>query len=266
MSSILRFKGYNNTPVLFNNDSVFEFEQVLLHPSTSPLNNTQFQNTRLGKLVEEFVFFQLKHDNAVQWILENLQIQKGQRTIGELDAVYASNGTLYHLEIVYKFYLYDTLHEYSDPLAYWIGPNRKDTLLYKLDKLRAKQFPLLYRKETSEHLSQLNVDIKNAKQRVCFKAQLFLPYSNDNFNIEPLNQECISGFYLSFNEISTLVDLEFHIPTKLDWLINPHNNVTWLPYTEAIVIIEEHIKSQRSPLLWLKYNNTKLKKCFITWW
>ncbi|WP_218847025.1 DUF1853 family protein [Winogradskyella forsetii] len=135
--TLLRFKGYNHTASLFNTDYLNEITQIELSSTTQSFDHDSvaFKNQRLGKLVEEFVFHQLKQDKSVDWILENIQIQEEQRTIGELDAIYGANGNSFHLEIVYKFYLYDTLKTYSSPLSYWIGPNRKDTLDYKLDKL-----------------------------------------------------------------------------------------------------------------------------------
>jgi len=48
-----------------------------------------------------------------------------------------------HLEIIYKFYLYDPSIGLTQ-LDHWIGPNRRDSLVKKLTKLKQKQLPLLY--------------------------------------------------------------------------------------------------------------------------
>jgi hypothetical protein len=266
-STLLRYKGYLETPSLFKTSSLPKIEQINLSSEFEPLNsNIEFKNPRLGKLVEEFVYYQLKQQSSVHWIIENLQIQKGKQTVGELDALYYLKHKPVHLEVVYKFYLYDTLETYQDPLAYWIGPNRKDSLCYKLDKLKSKQFPLLYKNETKLQLSQLNIDSTDVSQKLCFKAQLFLPYPKTKINSELINENCISGFYMSFKAISEFKALKFYIPHKLDWLVKPHNNVSWEDYNTAKIMIEEDIKSQRSPLVWIKYNDTKLVKCFITFW
>lgn len=265
-STLLRFKGCDNTPFLFNSDYFKDFKRIDLSSKAISVDLITFKNQRLGKLVEEFVFFQLKQNKSVDWILENIQIQNDRKTIGELDAIYKFKGKLIHLEIVYKFYLYDTLKSYSNPLSYWIGPNRKDTLDYKLEKLKTKQFPLLFNKITQKQLLAQSINSTNITQNLCFKAQLFLPFNKSEIHIEPLNPECISGFYLSFSAISTFEQLEFYIPEKLDWLIIPHNNIEWIDYDSAIIYIEQQIRLKRSPLVWLKYSDTKLKKCFITWW
>lgn len=263
----LRYQGYANTPPLWLNTIVSQFEQIDLIPNIKGHTNSMVvKNQRLGKLVEEFVFDQLQKQEGISWVCDNLQIQNGKQTIGEIDALYYEQDQPIHLEIVYKFYLYDSLETYHHPLAYWIGPNRKDSLLYKLDKLHTKQFPLLYNELTKPYLETYELDTKAIKQHLCFKAQLFLPYHNRSININPLNPDCVAGFYIAFNEIGLFSDYEFYIPKKLDWLVHPNHNVTWLTYTLALKLLEKEINNKRSPLVWLRYKSTKLSKCFITFW
>lgn len=265
--TIQRHKGYLNTSSLFKADNVLEFEILELESDNKALiDSDEFKNQRLGKLVEEFVFHQLKQESHINLITENLQIQNGKQTIGEIDALYYNNEQPIHLEIVYKFYLYDSVKSYDNPLSYWIGPNRNEALDYKLEKLRNKQFPLLYKEETKLQLKKLELDIKSIKQQLCFKAQLFLPYNNQMINVNPLNEDCISGFYCSINTISNFKHYQFYIPVKLDWLIKPHNNVEWLTFETSKTEIEQFIIQKKSPLVWLKSENNEFIKCFITWW
>ncbi|NRD20012.1 DUF1853 family protein [Winogradskyella eckloniae] len=266
-STILQFIGYNNTPSLFFENGFDEFKSIDLPTNKDKLPpNIDFTNQRLGKLVEEFVFYQLKQLPDINWLTENLQIQNGKQTIGEIDALFIKNKTPIHLEIVYKFYLYDTLKTYCNPLSYWIGPNRNDTLVYKLEKLKTKQFPLLYKNETEKELKKLNLNSDTIEQQLCFKAQLFVPYYDSEINAYPLNNKCISGIFCSIKNINIFNSLEFYIPNKLDWLIVPHIAVDWLTYSEAKHFIEEFTNQNKSPMVWLKYSNTKIEKCFITYW
>ena len=263
----LRYQGYIATPPLWINTTVSQFKQIKLDLKAQNFDeSTVFKNLRLGKLVEEFVFNQLQQQETVTWICDNLQIQNGKRTIGEIDALYTQKDRTIHLEIVYKFYLYDTLKNYSEPLAHWIGPNRKDSLRYKLDKLHTKQFPLLYNELTQSYLDTYSIDLKRIAQQLCFKAQLFLPYLERTINLQPLNPNCIAGFYLTFSKIELFATFEFYIPKKLDWLVIPHPNVAWMVYASALALIENEINNQRSPLVWLKDKNSELSKCFITFW
>ena len=54
---------------------------------------------------------------------------------------------LIHLEVSYKFYLYDeNLGKLESEK--WIGPNKRDSLVQKTAKLKSKQLPILFHKET----------------------------------------------------------------------------------------------------------------------
>ncbi|MFT6720974.1 MAG: hypothetical protein ACJA0J_001772 [Bdellovibrionota bacterium] len=263
----LRYQGYLSTPALWESNTVSQFKQIEPIVNTEAIDDSViFKNQRLGKLVEEFVFHQLKNQDTVSWICDNLQIQEGKRTVGEIDALYYKEESPVHLEVAYKFYLFDTIENYNNPLAHWIGPNRKDSLFYKLGKLHNKQLPLLHNKLTKPYLESYNLDIKSIKQELCFKAQLFLPYKNESINVSPLNNDCVAGFYISYHKIQEFSTFNFYIPTKLDWLVIPNNNVDWLNYSSALEIIKIGINNKRSPLVWIKKKNNELSKCFIVFW
>ncbi|WP_179344958.1 DUF1853 family protein [Winogradskyella ursingii] len=265
--TFLHYQGFLETPLLWFDDDVFSLKQFKNDDFKIESHyQLEFQNRRLGKLTEAFTCHQLKQNRNIGWIAENLQIQNGKQTIGELDALFHYKSQTIHLEIVYKFYLFDTIQTYADPLAYWIGPNRKDTLIYKLQKLKGKQLPLLLNKYCEPYLNKFNLKAENINQYVSFKAQLFFPYQVDTIQLDSLNRSCISGFHLSFNKIETLKDFKMYMPSKLDWLIIPHNEVNWLGFDEAKLNIKKEITNQRSPMIWLKDKNNQLKKGFITFW
>lgn len=265
--TILRYQGFAATPPLWYGNLISVFHQIDLKGIPVFLDDSVvFKNKRLGKLVEEFVFYQLKMEDSISWICDNLQIQDGKRTVGEIDALYHEAGNPVHLEVAYKFYLYDTLENYDDPLAYWIGPNRKDSLFYKLGKIRNKQFPLLHSKFAKAYLEDFNLDVENIRQALCFKAQLFLPYGKGSVDTGPLNSDCISGFYVSYSRLAIFKALQFYIPAKLDWLVTPDHHVKWIDYTAAEEIITASVFDKRSPLVWLKHEDNKLSKCFVVFW
>jgi len=266
-SNLLRYKGYIKTPSLFITKGSLNLNPIELSSEFKPLpKDFNFKNQRLGKLVEEFVFYQLKQQSNVQWLIENLQIQKGSITIGELDALYLLNNKPIHLEVVYKFYLFDNLKSYKNPLSYWIGPNRKDSLCYKIDKLKNKQFPLLFKSDTKQQLEPYDIDMTAISQSLCFKAQLFLPYNETDIQFGSLNQNCVSGVYISYLNLFKFQSFKFYKPQKLDWLVVPHKDVGWRDYDSAIIDIEKEINAKRSPLVWIKHSDTKIVKCFVTFW
>lgn len=245
----------------------FPYPQVRLSDHPEPTDGLPaFPFNRLGKLVEAFVFHQLKQQAGIEWIGDNLQIQHGKITVGEIDALYYEQQHPVHLEVAYKFYLYDTIESYDHELAYWIGPNRNDSLFYKLEKLHRKQFALLRSEYTNRYLAQFQLTAADFTQKVCFKAQLFLPYHNRRKAIAPLNNDCVAGFYLAYRELSLLSTALFFIPTKLDWLRIPQEEVDWIAYPAAQKIIKGSIDEHRSPLVWLKFPHGELSKCFIVFW
>lgn len=218
-----RYQGYRATPPLWAKQELLPHPQITLPTGPTEIAPAANQNKqRLGKLAESFVYHQLRSLPTVEWIADGLQIQQNNRTVGELDALYYDRGTPVHLEVAYKFYLYDTLAEYTDPLARWIGPNRKDNLSLKLKKLHSKQFPLLHHPAAATYLAGYGLTADHIEQRVCLKGQLFLPYDQQHIDLNPLNPDCVAGFYLSFQKLAVLEAYHFFVPRKLDWLIVPH--------------------------------------------
>lgn len=261
------FKGFQNTPLLWHADTVEGLQQfpiIPTHKTFVPFSKTT--QLRLGKWVEAYVNFQLKQDLNITILEENLQIRDHHKTIGELDLLFLNNTQPIHLEIAYKFYLYDTLNTYENPLEYWIGPNRNDSLIYKLKKLKERQLPLLYHSATKTILNNKNLSPETFTQCMHFKAQLFLPFNATAIDMSFLNNNCIEGFYLSFNALQQLNSYQFYIPQKLEWLSHPKLEVNWLSFAQAQQAIPAFIDQKQSPLCWIKSNTNTVKKCFITWW
>lgn len=262
-----QYQGYLNTPNLWFGNLVYKLQQLELvsnQPSTS-FQESLPENIRLGKRVEQFVFYQLKQVPQISMVFENLQIQQEKHTLGEMDALLLMDNKPVHLEIIYKFYVYDASGGTSE-LDCWIGPNQKDSLVQKLDKLKNKQLPLLYHPETLKYLKKHDIQVDNIQQQVLFKAQLFLPYNLKNIESKLINDACIIGFYLKKTELSLIKDCKCYMPTKENWLQNPHPQVAWSTYTSFIEKVIPVLENQTSPLVWIKYPNGELKKCFLVWW
>jgi len=261
------FKGFQSTPLLWKASDIYNLEQFYLEPTLNPfIQESESKKLRLGKWVEKFVSFQLKQLNTIKILEENLQIKDNKITIGELDLLLLKDKQPIHLEIIYKFYLFDPNKKNTTLLNHWVGPNQNDALVFKLNKLKEKQLPLLYHSKTKAVLKNNLLDINSIKQNVVFKAQLFLPYENQNTDITPLNSNCVMGWYLNFDKINELKNFDFYIPEKLEWLCLPKASVDWLFFEEAKKEIRTHIEKKRAPLCWIKNKNNELQKCFITWW
>ena len=175
------------------------------------------RNLRLGHLAEQIVAELIKASTNYNLLYENIQIRDGKKTIGELDFIIENNSTkqIIHLELAYKFYLYDpTISE--KPLHNWIGPNRNDSLKEKLDKLKRKQFPLLYHDCTKSTLHTINTN--KVSQALCLLVSLFIPYEYKANFVSPY-EKAIKGYYVNFETFQNFEHSEkkYHIPTKKKW-------------------------------------------------
>jgi hypothetical protein len=219
---------------------------------------------RLGQLAEQFVYNQLDTCETTNILAENIQIQKDKRTLGELDTLLVIDNEPVHLEIVYKFYVYDETLGGTE-IERWIGPNQKDSLVEKLTKLKEKQLPLLYSQDCTLALKQLELSNHNFEQQILFKAQLFVPYQK-HVNFKILNADCVCGFYINTTQIEIFKNHQFYIPTKLDWFLAPHEAVNWLEYLNFRSASYTFLDNNQSPLFWMKSEGGDLVKVFLVWW
>jgi len=261
----LRFNGFLQTPSLWVGNSIFNLQQFNIEQKSLAVNLKIDEKFRLGKYIERFVSFQLEQVKEVKIISENIQIQQDKVTLGELDCLLYKNKKPIHLEIIYKFYLYDDSVGKTE-IEHFIGPNKKDSLIDKLNKLQRKQLPLLFTNECSNYLKSIHLNNSKIEQQVYFKAQLFVPFSNQNLKLSSLNQDCIAGFYINRKELQQFNNCKFYIPTKKDWLIIPHTNVDWETFDSFQLKITPFFERQFSPLIWIKFSKGSINKAFLIWW
>lgn len=268
-----QFKGFYNTPSLFKSNfygfEPFEIEDINIEHFD--VNTIQIlQQLPLGKRVEYFFDAIIKQSKNYERVIKNKQIIHNNHTLGEIDFIlFNKKREIYeHIEMQYKFYVYDDT--IKEEIHRYIGPNRSDTLYLKLEKLKNKQLPLLFRKETKAHLE--GVDLNNIEQKILFKGNIFLPRHLVGKHLPLINNSCICGYYLSFKEFindCSFKSLELFLPHRFDWLSNPNVNQTWKSYDEVLKEIEFFINMQASPLVWLKSvknGKTVIERFFITWW
>jgi len=258
-----RFYGFLKTPFLWSH-KLLELQQFQSSEKGITIDEKIPNAIRLGNYVERLVSHQLNHDERIQILKENTQIISNKITLGEIDCLLLQYQQPIHLEIAYKFYLYDASVGTSF-LEHWIGPNRRDSLLLKLNKIKEKQFPLLYSTQCESLLEELNLNAKDIQQQTFFKAQLFVPYSK-TIEFPLLNRKCIYGFYISSKELSNFQECKFYIPKKLDWIIDPHTQVDWMNFNNVNKRIQEFHQKQSAPLCWMKQSNGEIVKMFVVWW
>ncbi len=259
-----RYEGFLNTPCLWKDSVVFNLHQFEITSKSNKIEIALNEKLRLGKYVERLVSYELEQQKDISVLAENIQIQNGKVTLGELDCLLLRNNKPIHLEVIYK-YLFDASVGDTE-IAHFIGPNRKDSLKEKLTKLKDKQLPLLYSDACKPYLEEFDLNPENITQQVYFKAQLFLPFSNQDVELKTLNTDCITGFFINQNELNQFKDCKFYIPNKKDWLILPHAHVNWLNFDAFKVVTEDYFEQKFSALCWVKFNSGELKKLFLVWW
>ena len=257
-----QFSGFYNTPHLFL-DRVRKMEPfVPLKQNTPVFSGSNLEKIRLGQRVERFVTTELIQNNTIKILSENPQIQtENRQTIGELDCLFLEGEQPVHLEIQFKFYLYDATLG-STEIDHCIGPMRRDTLNEKLQKLKEKQLPLLFAKETKPLLDRLNLKAEDFSQKIYFKAQIFVPFGKQ-IELKTLNQDCIYGFYFKYDKLYEFKDCKFYKPKKTDWLLDVTLNVDWRTYDAILPELKVFQTEGYSPMLWLKKPSGVIAKCFI---
>ena len=209
----------------------------------------------------------MKHSQRYKLIAANLQIKGETETLGEIDYLVFDIETqqMLHIELACKFYLYDS--KLNEPaIGKWIGPNRKDTLKEKLDKLHFKQFPLIRRAETQVTLEKLNVDSNTIGQQLCLKAFLFLRKGMSRNQFSHNYQSCLVGYWIPFSEFISEDDTALYaIPKKKEWLLPMEEIEEWMNFSEALTVITPLINSKRSTLVYQK-SNSEISRFFVVWW
>jgi hypothetical protein len=268
---INQIKGFCQTPSLFKG-SFYDLEVFeLVDIDSFNIDNIQIlQKLPLGKRVEYFFDAIITQSSKYERVLKNIQIIHNKITLGELDfIIYDKKRNKYiHIEMQYKFYLYDD--SFENEIDRYIGPNRNDTLVLKLKRLKNKQFPLLFNELTKDYLN--DIDLNNIEQKILFKANIFLPKHLKNKKLSLINNNCIKGYYLSFEKFiqdDSFKKMSLFVPDKFDWLCNPILNENWKSYDEVKKEIEIFINKNISPLIWSKYTNNGeiiIESFFVTFW
>ncbi len=228
----------------------------------------------LGMQAEACFEAYLTHSTRYKLLAANLQIYSSgsskkpneKKTLGELDYIVKNLETqrTVHIELACKFYLYDDDEEGCEEKK-WIGPNRKDCLYDKLEKIKRKQFPLLHKKETVERLKALDIEIPTV-QKLCLKAFLFLPKSMDRQVLSKNFKDCMVGFWKRYSELNeSNSTARYAVPRKKEWLLPKETIENWQSFSEVKKEIDLQIQNKNSPLVYKKIGD-KITCFFVVWW
>ena len=207
----------------------------------------------------------LKQSKEFDLLAANLQIQGEKETLGELDFIVKNlkTGENIHIELACKFYLFHE-NKSKEVEQNWVGPNRKDSLSEKLEKLKLKQFPLLKASETIQKLNELRIE-KPTSQAVCLKAFLFIPKYLKPESFPKNYEDCIVGHYVKATDFVKEESALYAIPTKKEWILPVNALKNWYTFLEIKPLVDEQLKLNKSPLIYKKTPH-KLECFFVVWW
>jgi hypothetical protein len=267
-----QFEGFIRTPQIFAENAIFEYPLYQTPEITKAKNPGEISAPKqsvLGKRMEHFFAFYVSHFTSEEILVQNRQIIEDKTTRGELDFLLkdSASGIISHIELIYKFYLFD-LDSGASELDHLIGPNKRDSLNKKLERLQKKQFPLLFKEATQSVLTSLDIDTEHVVQKMCFKASVFLPKQMKKISFDHINPETIAGYWIKASEFTfeTYGKNSFVTPTKKYWPVSPQQNEKWFSYDEIEEQIHTLLERKFSPLLWMKTPRGELERFFIVWW
>lgn len=255
-----------NSPELKIHSEQYPFKYFEFLKEEVTVNNYTFpKNAVLGMQAEACFEAYLKQSKYFELLAANLQIHGEKETLGELDyiALNLQTDEVLHIELACKFYLYDENAGEIEEQK-WIGPNRKDSLNEKLEKVKHKQFPLLHTSETTKKLASLGIP-EPTSQQLCLKASLFFPKELNAETFPKHFKDCMVGYYIKPTDFIKDEAAEYAIPSKKEWLL-PINSITnWYRFSEIILLIEDQLNLNKSPLIYKKTSHT-VERFFIVWW
>lgn len=130
----------------------------------------------LGHYFESLIEYWLSHWRRMAVHAVRLQVKGEERAIGEFDFLFRDRfrDIDYHWESAVKFFL---RYRHADGTDEWLGPNPRDTLQHKLQKVFAQQLPLARHPAAAPLLAQMGIGRLHSKAFI--KGYLFYPTSTD---------------------------------------------------------------------------------------
>lgn len=266
-----QYTGFINTPQIFAENLFSEYPLFRTENSAEGKDLSTIvepESRVLGKRMENFFHFYITHFSYLKVLAHNEQIISEKQTLGELDFLLKDPVTaeVSHVELIYKFYLYDPETGTSE-MDHLIGPNKRDSLNRKISRLQKRQFPLLFNEATRQLLNSLEVEPEAVVQKMCFKAAVFLP-RHRKMSFSEINNETLAGYWIKARDFTEEIYGKelFYSPAKKYWPVNPEQNQTWISYSEVRSQVGLLLKQQLSLLLWMKTRTGAIEKFFVVWW
>ena len=184
------------------------------------------KSSRLGYYFEDLVAYWIEEKISGGYFESHVKVSDGNRDIGEFDFLFKSSCGIEHWEAAVKFYLYT--QDQSGKVT-WHGPNAKDTLEKKVQRMTAHQVRLSELSEAKVVLSGKGIDQVSAA--VFLKGYLFYPLGMDRGEVDrevlgyQISPAHLKGWWLRVAELNRFENevifdnnLRWRIVPRLEWL------------------------------------------------
>lgn len=179
---------------------------------------------RLGSYFEALVEYWLTELLGYQLVAHNEVICEGKRQLGEFDFLFRQHrdAALVHWEVTVKYYLWFE--------GDFIGPNARDRLQRKVDRVFDHQLHLSEKEQARKQLERLCGD-DSVIPKAFFKGMLFYPCADTNCPalVGGLSARHERGWWCRFGELkqwltSCSSDSRWIILPRLRWLAHCYSN------------------------------------------
>jgi len=210
------------------------------------------KSQRLGLYFERLWQFFLREDTEVELLANNLPVRDGGRTLGEFDCLYFCRRRRLHihLELAVKYYLgYGSTPPgaAASNTRQWLGPNNRDRLDIKIERLLGHQIRLSESPHAQPSLRELGIDTLSREVEV--KGYLFQPDTTALAAPQGFNPAASLCHWHRFANLAGALNsrASYLVLPRLHWLGPTVADSTEPPLTAAqlLAALERHFAAQR---------------------
>ena len=218
----------------------------------------------IGTYFESLWAFYLLSNPRYKLISRNLQVHSKARTIGEFDFILKDKitGDFIHQEIAIKFYLgfnKENNHKFSDGKHIWLGPQCRDRLDIKLDKMVNHQAKLSETTLGKQALKSVRIDVETNKltSQLVLKGYLFYPQVQQITPPNFCNPNQLKGSWLTLSDFAGHIEKDasdgWALLTKPEWVspyissVERNQSNIFFRKSDALKTARERILNERRP-------------------
>lgn len=186
----------------------------------TPVIQPDIAHRKLGYYYENILNSILSNNPYISDIKRNIQAREDKKTVGEFDfLVQNQKGENIHIECAVKFYL---CTGDGTKLSHYEGPNRRDRLDLKWDKLLNKQIRL--GETVAGRTAAQSLNMYPTQTVVLMQGYLFYPFNQTIQTLNTaINANHLRGWWIRNENRENILDsaLRYQILEKPFWLTRP---------------------------------------------